>query len=509
MRKEATIKNSIAGLFNRVATLVFVFLVRHYFTHYLTTEYLGFEGLFQNLLGLFSLIDMGLGTAIAFDLYEPIYKNERKQISSIMNLYKKIYSLIGIIIFIMSLFFVPFLLNFISGYTINGNYIRLYFLIYAFGVAVSYFFSYKRTLLFAIQKNYIVTNVDTVAKVLGSICQIFILIFWQNYFLYLIVVALINIISNLIISILTDKGDYYDKNNSAKLSVEYKQKLTEHIKALAVTNIAWQGIASTDNIIISAMVGIIDLAKNANYATIVTAINGISSSVLGGVSASIGDLIAEGNKQKIKEYFDKYCFIYAIVASYAALGVYFVSKSVITLWVGASYNFDSFPVLLISINLYLALMFKPMVDYQNLSGCFVYYKSYSIVALFINLFVSIVGAKLIGISGVFLGTTLTYAFMCFIVLRIVFEHVFKMRTRDYYYKMLKVNIPLIVSALLLFVIYKTLPSINAVVEFLIMVTLVTIIYCGTVLIILRKEPNLKFFKELFYSLIRKIARLNH
>lgn len=248
MRKEATIKNSVAGLINRIATLVFVFLVRHYFAYYLPSEYLGFEGLFQNVLGLFSLIDMGIGTAIAFDLYEPIHKNDRLQIGSIMNLYKKIYSIIGILILIMAVMFVPFLLSFISGYTIDGNHIRLYFLVYAFGVAVSYFFSYKRTLLFALQKNHIITNVDTIVKVLGSICQIFILVFWQNYFLYLIVIVAINITSNVIISYLTDKGNYYDKKNAVKLSIQYKEKLTAHIKALAVTNIAWQGIASTDNI---------------------------------------------------------------------------------------------------------------------------------------------------------------------------------------------------------------------------------------------------------------------
>ena len=54
-------------------------------------------------------------------------------------------------------------------------------------------------------------------------------------------------------------------------------------------------------------------------------INNIVATVLGGVSASIGDLIVEGDTVKIKKYFDRYCFIYCIVSSYAALGVYFVS----------------------------------------------------------------------------------------------------------------------------------------------------------------------------------------
>ena len=46
--------------------------------------------------------------------------------------------------------------------------IRLYFLIYALGVSVSYFFSYKRTLIFAYQRNHIIMNIDSVAEYLSG-----------------------------------------------------------------------------------------------------------------------------------------------------------------------------------------------------------------------------------------------------------------------------------------------------------------------------------------------------
>lgn len=504
MRKEATLKNSTAGLLNRFATLLFVFLVRHFFAKYLDAEYLGFEGFFQNVLGLFSLVDLGLGTAISFDLYEPIYKNERGQISSIMMLYKKMYCCIGVVIFIMSLMFTPFLLSFINGYTVGDNSIRLYFLIYAFGVAVSYFFSYKRTLLFAYQKNHIVTNVDTIVKVLGSIMQIFVLVYLQNYLFYLLIIVLINIGSNLLISIITDKGDYYDTKNTKPLSQNYKKKLTQHVKALAVTNIAWQGVASTDNIIISATVGIIDLAKNANYATITQAINGIATSVLGGVSASIGDLLAEGNKTKIKEYFDKYCFIYNIVAAYACLGMIFVSPSVIKLWVGEKYVFDWIPVLLISFNMYLNLIFKPAVDYQNYSGSFVYYKPYSIVALFINLTVSIIGALTIGISGVFFGTTVTYIFMNYAVIKIVYKHVLNESPLNYYKAFLKTNIPFLLGFITVLILENILSFTNSIVELIVKVLMVSIIYFGYVIAILHNDSNFIFFGDLVKKIVKKL-----
>lgn len=504
MRKEATLKNSIAGIINRFASLLFVFIVRHYFVQNFDTEFLGFEGFFQNILGLFSLVDLGLGTAIAFDLYDPIHKNEHSQIGSIMNLYKKIYVGIGILIFVMSLMFVPFLLNFINGYTIDGNSIKLYFLIYAFGVAVSYFFSYKRTLLFAYQKNYLVLNVDTLVKIIGSLMQILIIVCMQNYILYLLMIVLMNIISNVLISVITDKGGYYNPHKAETLSNDYKKKLKDHVKALAVTNIAWQGIASTDNIIISSTVGIIELAKNANYATITQAITGITNSVLGGVSASIGDLIAEGNKNKIYEYFYKYCFVYFIVASYACLGVYFVSPDVVAIWVGEKYVFESIPVFLISINLFLNLIFKPLADYQNYSGTFVYYKPYSVVALFINLVVSIIGALTIGISGVFLGTTVTFVFMVYIVTHLVYKYIFKSSSLDYYIKLIKTLIPLFIGFIVLTFVVKSFAIHNVLCDLVVKMTLVTVVYFTLVIILLRNDSNYVFFRELIKKIIQKI-----
>ena len=306
------------------------------------------------------------------------------------------------------------------------------------------------------------------------------------------------------ISIITDKGDYYDTKNTKPLSQNYKKKLTQHVKALAVTNIAWQGVASTDNIIISATVGIIDLAKNANYATITQAINGIATSVLGGVSASIGDLLAEGNKTKIKEYFDKYCFIYNIVAAYACLGMIFVSPSVIKLWVGEKYVFDWIPVLLISFNMYLNLIFKPAVDYQNYSGSFVYYKPYSIVALFINLTVSIIGALTIGISGVFFGTTVTYIFMNYAVIKIVYKHVLNESPLNYYKAFLKTNIPFLLGFITVLILENILSFTNSIVELIVKVLMVSIIYFGYVIAILHNDSNFIFFGDLVKKIVKKL-----
>lgn len=251
------------------------------------------------------------------------------------------------------------------------------------------------------------------------------------------------------------------------------------------------------------MIGVIDLAKNANYSIITMSINNIVATVLGGVSASIGDLIVEGDTVKIKKYFDRYCFIYCIVSSYAALGVYFVSAPLITIWVGKRLVFSQFPVFLIAVSLFLTLNFRPLAEYQNYSGNFVYYKPYSIVAVIINIAASIVFAYFMGISGVFLGTTITYCFMISTVVSILYKKMFKSKQSEYYKKSLINFLPALISFALLCLLKNYLPD-SLILQILLMITFITIIYFLMVILILKKSQDFCFFEKLIKQILCKV-----
>lgn len=500
MRKKRTLLNSISGIINKLVTIFFVFLVRHFFAKYLSVEYLGYEGLFANILGLFSLVDLGLGNAISFNLYEPIHNKDRDTISAIMVLYRKLYLLIGFVVFALALCFSPFLQFFIKGNELPYSEIRIYFLIYAFSVAVTYLFSYKRTMIFAMQKNYIVLNVDTITKTVLSVLQIVVLIKFANYAYYLILVIVLNVIGNIVISRLLDKEDQYDKESKVKLSAEFISKLKSHVKALAITNVAWQGISSTDNIIISSIVGVVELAKNAGYSTISTSINSIVSTVLGGASASIGDLLVEKDLLKTQNYFNRYCFVYSIVSSYAALGVYFISQPVITIWVGGDLVFERTTVFLISLNILLTLNFRPLSDFQNYSGNFVYYKPYSIVAVFINLIISVVLGKAVGIAGVFIGTSVTYIFMIVAVISILSKRLLKKGVKEYFVHEFIWLCPTIISFFILTFLLNALSGSSL---FLIVMTffILTIVYGLIVAALLHRTVEFKYFMVLVIKIL--------
>ena len=163
-------------------------------------------------------------------------------------------------------------------------------------------------------------------------------------------------------------------------------------------------------------------------------------------------------------------------------------------------------MLLIGINVYLTLNFKPLADYQNFSGCFVYYKPYSIVALLINLITSVLGGKWLGVSGVFLGTTITYSFMNITVACIIYKYIFEEKVTDYFKRALINGLPLIVSFFILYFFSKRILISSYVLDFIVKFVLVTVVYGLCFVLILHKNEDYRYFKQYSFSLLEKYKR---
>ena len=78
----------------------------------LGNEYLGLNGLFTSILQVLSLAELGFGDAIVFSMYKPIIENDNKMLSALLNLYKKVYRIIGKVILCVGLLILPFIKKF-------------------------------------------------------------------------------------------------------------------------------------------------------------------------------------------------------------------------------------------------------------------------------------------------------------------------------------------------------------------------------------------------------------
>lgn len=178
-------QNASVAFVLQIVNLFSSFVVRTVFVKQLGNEYLSLNGLFVNVVSLLSFAELGIGNAIIFSLYEPVVANNNEKINSLMNVFKKAYRGIRITIIVLGLSITPFINLSVKDISINEDF-KLLFLLFLANTYVSYFYAYKKSLLIADQKNYIVALAQQIVLIIQSIFQCFVLVIWHNYLLYLV-----------------------------------------------------------------------------------------------------------------------------------------------------------------------------------------------------------------------------------------------------------------------------------------------------------------------------------
>ena len=151
MRTESSIKNLIYAFGGKIVELLVKLVTRFVFVKILATEYLGLNGLFSNILSILSLVELGIGPALTYSLYKPLAHKDTKKIKALINLYKKLYNIIGIVILLLGISITPFLPYLINKMPNISNIYYIYIL-FVLNTSISYFYTYKRSLLEADQK---------------------------------------------------------------------------------------------------------------------------------------------------------------------------------------------------------------------------------------------------------------------------------------------------------------------------------------------------------------------
>ncbi|MDZ5044147.1 hypothetical protein GNF45_15060, partial [Clostridium perfringens] len=142
MRIKKAIKNIATSIISQIVIIILGFVSRKVFIDNLGTEYLGINGLLTNILSMMVLIEGGIGISIVYNLYKPLAENNKEQIIALVNLYKKSYRVLALIIIIISIFLYPFL-NKIMKTDISAISIILVYSIFVIKNIVSYLNAYK------------------------------------------------------------------------------------------------------------------------------------------------------------------------------------------------------------------------------------------------------------------------------------------------------------------------------------------------------------------------------
>ena len=203
MRTSYSIKNSISSIASNIIIMLLGFIAQTVFIKLLGSEYLGLNSLFLNIISMLSITELGISSAIIYNLYKPLNDDNKEDIKSLMLFYKKCYFVIAFIILVIGLIILPFLNIIVGTHNIEEN-IKIIFMLFISDSIFTYLFSYKRSLLIADQKNYVINITHIICLIILNIIQISILFIFKNYYIYLIISILFKVIENISISLIVN-----------------------------------------------------------------------------------------------------------------------------------------------------------------------------------------------------------------------------------------------------------------------------------------------------------------
>ena len=401
--------NIKVGMVFYVLSLFLAFFSRKIFLDCLGAEFIGLTGMLMNIMSFLSVAELGIGTSIVYFLYKPLQEDNHQKINEVMSILAYLYRCIGLIIgscgIIVSLFFPWWFGHLTTGLPL------VYFAFYSFlGSSVAgYIFNYKQLLVSANQKQYLVNSYFQTIGIVQSIAQILLAYYYRNLWLW-VVVGLVFTIIGIIIFNHRIQQLYPWLNIDLRKGRENLKKYPEVLKKtrqIFVQRIKDFILYQSDEIMVGMFVSVVKVAFYGNYMIIINKLNFLVNILSEGLSAGVGNLIAEGNENKIMKIFWE-----LTAARFFILGVIIFSllmffQPFIGCWVGQQYQLSNIIVYLLIFNLFIRYQTAAVYIYIGSAGLFGDVWA-AWIELAVNLSVTLLLAPTYGIAGILLGKIISF-----------------------------------------------------------------------------------------------------
>lgn len=404
-RKANALLVSASGVIQQAVQVFGNFIYRTIFLMFLTKEYLGIQGLFSNILQLFSLAELGIGSAILYSMYKPFAEHDSRKISALVRFYSKVYHLLALLVLIMGFCFYPFIgwLVDVSEVPADVNLTVVYFL-FVLQSVVSYLFVYRQSLLSADQRNHVVSLFNCGLLLTSYVIRSIVLACTKNFELVLLSDIVTNLVLNGLFSLWITRRYGSVFRCKEELPREEKMAIFKNTGGLLCHKIGSVVVTSTDNIVLTKFVSLVATGIYSNYATIVLAITNLANRVLSGLIPTIANYILNKTKEESHKLFR--CLLYGNlwIASFTTVCLYLLLNPFIEVWQDSSFLLEQSVVAWICLQHYLQVARLSSNVFISGCGLFMRDRVRPLIESVLNIVVSVVLAQRIGIQGVFIGT---------------------------------------------------------------------------------------------------------
>lgn len=396
--------NIITGLLANIIGIILPFINRTVILYTLGYEYQGLNTLFTSILSTLSLAELGMSAAVVFCMYRAVAENDIIEQCALLNFFRKVYFVIGMVIFLFGIILVPFLPLLIKGqYPSNINIYFLFFLFLIQTCVTYWFFGYKSIIFSANQKEAVVNKVQMLVTTIRYTVQFFILILSNSFYLYVVASIAGNILQNAVIAFLS-KREYPELICVGSITKERKSELKGKISGLFLNRISNEIRNSSDNITISLFLGLQIVASYGNYYYIMNAIYCMFGIIVRGMSASVGNSVVIESIDKNYRDFHRFGFLLAFLNSVATCCMFSIFQPFIYIWAGKELVLANSSMILFCMYFYMMNVNNPINLYFETNGLWNRAKHLFILSAIFNLILNFILCVFIGINGILIAT---------------------------------------------------------------------------------------------------------
>ena len=342
-RTKKSIRNGTIALAFSIILLALGFFSRRVFIECLGIELLGLNTTATSILGFLNLAELGIGASISFALYGPLSRDAKCDINEIVAIQGWLYRRVSKTVLIGAIVIMAFFPIIFSEVDFPFWYVYASFGVYLLSALLGYWFNYQQIVLIADQNEYKVTwcvqGIRSAKILLQIIC---IGQFGFGYEFWIASEIIAAVVTTVVLKIVVRRTYSWLKpriEDGKQLSLKYPEILKK-TKQLVFHRVSEYIVQHISPLLVYAFVSLSMVAIYGNYMMLVMNITLLVSAVFNGSTASIGNLVAEGNKEKIIEFYKKYIFLRYWLASVVCFCFYNLSHDFISVWIGSQYVID-------------------------------------------------------------------------------------------------------------------------------------------------------------------------
>lgn len=352
-RLSKSIQNAKVALVFYFLNLVLQFFSRKIFLDYLGSEVLGLNTTAQNLLGFLNLTELGIGAAVAYNLYKPIYDGNKQAINDIVSIQGWLYRRVAYIVMAGSCILMCFFPWIFGKAQVPLWYTYATFLALLVAALLSYFVNYKLIVLSADQKEYKITYCTQGVKIVKILLQMLAIMTLPNGYVYWIALEVVmSVVSSVVLNRTLKKEYPWLCPVVAKGKTLQRQYpgIIRKTKQVFFHKIGSFVLYQTSPLVIYAYASLTLVTIYGNYMLIVAAVTALLNALFNGLNAGVGNLVAENDRNKISRVFSEILSLRMWIASVVCFSIYRFGHLFISLWVGEEYvmNQTAFIILLVT-----------------------------------------------------------------------------------------------------------------------------------------------------------------